>query len=242
MPSPEVDKLGRRLFRIDKHIFTGGTQADFIEHVFKRPALRSKIRLFLNSSGDMVGYCGMHTFEREVRGRRVLVIRGETGLLPEYRGRGAAYSFGMVYAFWEKICHPSTSVYFLGTLVHTSSYHLFYKYFPIMYPHPVKGFPEPERALAIELINSFPEPPVTASNPLIREACWRTIETEQERQLNLESHRPDVRLFVELNPGYPMGHGLVIIAPISFRNIVAALLRRFREVLLAGLGMRVPRL
>lgn len=183
----------------------------------------------------------MHTYARAVRGRPALVLRGETGLLPDYRGRGASYGFGMAYAFMEKLRHPFTPVYYLGTLVHPSSYHLFYKYFPTVYPLPAKTFPTRQRALAIELIESFPDLPVAPSDLLVRDVGWITVETSQGRKLILESHRPDVQLFVTRNPGYPQGHGMVVVAPISFGNIVAAIFRRLREVLLALLRIKSPR-
>lgn len=242
LSASEIDALAERLFRVHSSIFRGIAQAEFIGHVLRPPALRSKIRLFESPEGEIAGYCAMHTYARPVRGRPALVLRGETGLLPDYRGRGASYGFGMAYAFKEKLRHPFTAVYYLGTLVHPSSYHLFYKYFPTVYPHPAKGFPARQRALAVELIESFPDAPVAPSDPLVRDVGWITVETPQERKLILESHRPDLRLFVARNPGYPSGHGLVVSAPISFGNIVAAIYSRLREVILARLRIKSPRL
>ncbi len=234
-------ELGKFLYTIHSRIFSGVSEQHFIERVLAPPALRTAVRLFMGPGGSVIGYCAMHTYERRADGRHVLALRGEAGLLPEYRGRGATYGFGMMYALREKLAHPFTPVWYLGTLVHTSSYHLFCKYFPRIYPHPEKGFPEPYKSIAVELISSYADPPA-GDDPLVRDVGWITIETPAERELKLDRGRNDVRFFVERNPGYPQGHGLVVIAPISLSNILAAIAARIGELALSALHLKRPRL
>jgi hypothetical protein len=131
----------------------------------------------------------------QLHGRDVIVLRAEAGLLPEYRGRGATYGFGIVRAMIEKLSHPLTPVYYLGTLVHTSSYHLFCKYFRQVYPHPNIEMPTDAREIAHQLIESFPDPAVNPADPFVRNVGWVTIETPQEKHLNEQVDPPDVQFF-----------------------------------------------
>ena len=162
--------------------------------------------------------------------------------MPEYRGRGATYGFGIVRAFIENLSHPFTPVYYLGTLVHTSSYHLFCKYFPRVYPHPDIEPPTDIQEVARQLIETFPDPAVLPADPFVRNVGWVTIETPQEKHLNEQVGPPDVQFFKSRNPGFSRGHGLVVLIPITWRNLTGALLSRFYERALITFGLHKPQL
>lgn len=226
----ELEALGERLFSIHQQIFSGVTEEEFRKHVLEPSAEHTAVQMYLGPDGAVVGYCAVHRYRRCIRGCNMIVLRAEAGLRPEYRGRKTILWFGMMRALIEKLRHPLTPVYYLGTLVHTSSYHLFFKYFPRIYPHPDHGIPDQLRALALDLADSFPDPAVDAADPLVRDVGWITIETAQEKALGFRSDLPDVRYFKHRNPGFPKGHGLVILVPITFGNVVAAILCRLSEL------------
>ncbi|MEW9921962.1 hypothetical protein AB2B41_20340 [Marimonas sp. MJW-29] len=137
----------------------------------------------------------------------------------------------MIRSIAEKLRHPFTPIYYVGTLVHASSYDLACQNFPQVYPHPDRETPEVIQEVARELINSFPAPPVSEADPFVRDVGWMTIEV---RQQNAPSQRVDnhyVRFFKARNPGYAKGHGLVVIVPITVRNISAGFLSRLGALL-----------
>ena len=136
---PERHALSQRLYCVQQEIFAGVSAEEFHRHVIDPPAEATSIQLYCAPDQSVIGYCAVHRYRRQVHGRNVIGIRAEAGLMPEYRGRGATYGFGIIRALIEKICHPFTPVYYLGTLVHTSSYHLFCKYFSRVFPHPDFG-------------------------------------------------------------------------------------------------------
>jgi len=221
--------LTQALFTVHKRIFTGVPLQDFRRHVVEPPAEKTVIQLYFAANGELVGYCSFHRFRRQVQGRRAIVLRTEAGLVPDYRGRGETYGFGIMQAVVEKLRHPFTPVYYLGTLVHPSSYHLFCKYFPRLFPSPFCKTPPGMQNLARALADSFPDPPVNKSDPLIRAVGWRTIETAQEHALIQRGDRTDVTYFRSRNPGYTAGHGLVVVVPITLFNILGALFARLHE-------------
>jgi hypothetical protein len=232
--------LAKRLYAVHCRIFSGVTYEQFLSHVVEPLAQTTVIQLFLSSSGETIGYCAVHLYQRTVNARDALVLRAEAGLLPEYRGRGATYGFGIRCAMAEKLRHPATPIYYLGTLVHTSSYHLFCKYFPIVFPSFKGDSTAVSRDIALELADSFPDPAVDPGDPLVRDVGWVTIETRTEKELNLRGDRPDVAFFKTRNPGYTKGHGLVVVVPITFRNVMTALFRRFMELVVVKIGRRKP--
>lgn len=238
LPAQDRESLSRQLYKVHKRIFSGISAEEFHRHVVEPPAEATVIQLYLDDDGRIVGYCAFHRFWRRLGGRNTIILRAEAGLLPEYRGRRVTYGFGMIRAFVEKFWHPFTPVYYLGTLVHPSSYHLFCNYFPKVYPHPDFETPAGIQDHARELINSFPDPPVTKTDPFVRDVGWVTIETTQQKWLKKRGDHHDVEFFKERNPGYPKGHGLVVIVPISMSNLSFALLSRLFERVLIALSLR----
>lgn len=229
LSEPERKLLSRQLYDVHKKIFAGISAEHFHLHVIEPPAEAMAIQLFCDADQSVIGYCAVHRYRRQIKGRDVIVLRAEAGLLPAYRGRAATYSFGIIRAAIEKLRHPFTPVYYLGTLVHTSSYHLFCKYFPRVYPHPDYETPQDMQEISRELIESYSDPAVDPDDPFVRDVGWMTIESPQEKVLNEQLDMPDVKFFKARNPGYPKGHGLVVLMPITLRNLTVAFVRRLNE-------------
>jgi hypothetical protein len=228
MSKAERAELMSQLYALNQKIFAGVSLEDFENHVLDPSADSTLIQLFIAADGQIVGYCAAHRFWRQVLGRHVIVLRAEAGLLPEYRGYGATYRFRMIRSIAEKLRHPFTPIYYVGTLVHASSYDLACQNFPQVYPHPDRETPEVIQEVARELINSFPAPPVSEADPFVRDVGWMTIEIRQENAPSQSGDNHYVRFFKARNPGYGKGHGLVVIVPITVRNISAGFLSRLR--------------
>ena len=242
MSEPEIAALSAQLYAVHSLIFDGSTAEGFRAHVVEPAAEDTRIQLFLDDDGAVIGYCALHLFRRKVLGRESLVLRAEAGLCPDYRGRSMTYGIGIARAAEVKLRHPFTPFYYLGTLVHTSSYHLFCKYFPQIFPHHSRDDPPRLRQIAQELIESFDDPAVSEHDPFVRDVGWVTIETNAEKSLNRRGDRSDVRFFKARNPGYPQGHGLVVVVPLTVANTTAALLALVAELGLHAFGRRLPEL
>lgn len=234
LPAPERAELSRQLFDVHRQIFAGPSADAFRNLVVECDD--TVIQLYLGGDGQIIGYCAVHRFRRTVQERAVIVIRAQAGLLPEYRGRSITYGFGMLRALSERLRHPLTPIYFLGCLVHMSSYHLFCKYFVQLFPHPTRKARPGIEDVARELIESFDEPPVSEADPFVRDVGWVTIETPREAALDRRAKQPDVQFFKTRNPGYTVGHGLVVVVPITVGNLARALLFRLYERIVIALG------
>ena len=228
MSTAERAALMGQLYALNQKIFAGVSLEDFENHILDPSADSTLIQLFIAVDGQIVGYCAAHRFWRQVSGRRVIVLRAEAGLLSEYRGHGATYRFRMIRSIAEKLRHPFTPIYYVGTLVHASSYDLACQNFPEVYPHPDRETPQIIQEVARELINSFPAPPVSEADPFVRDVGWMTIEAPHANTVGQSRDNQYVRFVKARNPGYAKGHGLVVIIPITVSSISAAFLSRLR--------------
>ena len=237
MAKSERKQFARELYAVHSRIFSGVSLKDFTSHVVEPQAELTAIQVFFDQSGQLVGYCAFHRFTRELERRRVVVLRAEAGLLPQYRGRAFAHWFGMLGALREKLRHPFARVFYFGTLVHPSSYRFFCKYFPTVFPRRDNERSVAMRELAIALADSFEASPVDAHTPLVRDVGWVTRETLEHPALISEQGQADVHYFETTNPGYVEGHGLVVLVPVTFSNVGYAILKRFSEIIL-GMARR----
>jgi len=102
--------------------------------VLNSPATATRIFLYRNKQKELVGYFGVHRFEKYVEEQPLVVFRAEVGLLPEYRQRDADLSFWLMEATKFKLLHPGKHVYFLYAPVSPSFYAMVARYTYKMYP------------------------------------------------------------------------------------------------------------
>ncbi|WP_141138325.1 hypothetical protein [Boseongicola aestuarii] len=98
LSDPERNALARQLHHVHQKIFAGVSAEEFYRHVIEPPAEATSIQLYFAEDQSLIGYCAVHRYRRQVHGRNAIVLRAEAGLVPEYRGRGATYGFGIVRA------------------------------------------------------------------------------------------------------------------------------------------------
>lgn len=211
----------REVFAVHEQIFAGLDESGFRREVLERDAEWSQLRVYRDSDGRVVGYAAIHRFRRVGAGELVTVFRAEAGLLPEYRTHGVTFYFYLLALLKYRIAHPLRTIFYLGTLVHPSSYVVFARHFETVFPHRRVALDAPTEHLMLELADAFHAPAVDASDPMIRQVGWIT---RVERAYWRRSDDPDVVFFRERNPGYAQGHGLVVLVPITFRNLVLSML------------------
>jgi len=197
---------------------------DFDDYLINSKADESKVALFMDGD-DLVGYCAAHRFMMKLKGKRIAVFRAEAGLLANYRGSNATFSFGFKEALSYKLFHPFQESYYLGTFVHPSIYRLMTKYFPIVYPNYRYETPPHMKQLMLDLVELYKAPAADSENPFIRKVGWITADSDEERRRWQESDHADARFFLTENPGYGEGHGLVTLIPMDMANVTGVFLR-----------------
>lgn len=221
-------ELVRLLFPIHLRVFDGVDEASFIKKVLPPQALWTKIGVFRTPDGEGVGYCALHLFVQRLQLKNYYVFRAETGIVPAFRGQRLALSFFLRQALTHKIRHPLQSPFLLCTLVHPSSYHLIAKHFIQAYPRCASPTPPAAEALMYALADAFGEVRVHSADPSIRKVGWITRDTPEEKACWAASAADDIRFFLEKNPDYEKGLGLVTLVPLTTANLLNALYRLWK--------------
>ena len=207
------------LYKVHCEVFDGVTRDAFAKYVVESKAEQSWINVHRNHAGEIVGYFALHIFERELAGQSSAIFRAEAGTLRAYRGGNTNTRFGLKLFLPYLLRYPKRRIYYLGSLVHPSSYCLFAKLFDVIWPS--TRHPPPPAVLAFmdELANSFGLERVTADNPLTRQVHWITRDSEVERNYWRHCDKPAARFFIEANPGYGEGDGLVTLVRVDTHNL-----------------------
>jgi CRP-like cAMP-binding protein len=207
------------LYQVHCQVFDGVSRDAFGQYVVESKAEQTWINVHRNQAGEIVGYFALHIFERELGGQASAIFRAEAGTLRTYRGGNTNTRFGLRLALPYLLRHPGRRVFYLGSLVHPSSYCLFARLFDVVWPSARHPPPPDVLAFMDELANSFGLERVSADNPLTRQVHWITRDTEVERHYWRLCDKPAARFFIEANPGYGEGDGLVTLVRVDAHNL-----------------------
>ncbi len=211
-----------RLFLLNCRIFAGVEKAKFAQYISRKEARWNKVKIYRNLAGEAVGYCGIHLMDIPETENDYSVIRAETGILREYRGSGETLRFCLSEAFKLKLRHPSQPLFLFCTLVHPSSFHLLQRHFFRIFPRPDQETPPQTATMMQWLADYFDEKRIEGASPMVRDTGWITRDSEEEQAFWADCTQPDVRFFLEQNPAYGKGRGLVTLVPLTLPNLLVA--------------------
>jgi hypothetical protein len=220
------EALARELYTVHAQIFDGLEYEGFRDYVVERPSWRTWVFTKHNAAGNLVGYTAIHAFRMRVGGRPTTVIRLEAGTLPAWRGRDLTMVHGLIRLMGVWLNEPWRPFCIFAALTHPSSYTHLSHYAPLVWPHLTRPhIPADVLARMEEMAAAFQLDRVDPANPLLRKVDWVTLETPEERQRWRNSRRPDTRFYIESNPTYAQGHGLMTYIPVNGLLIARALVR-----------------
>lgn len=237
MSASERATLGAALYAVHQQIFDGVSKASFVKYVVDSRAEHTWIALYRGEAGQIVGYFALHVFERVVGGRPAAVIRGEAGFLEEYRGGNVTARFGLARVLRYAMANPRRTLYYMGSLVHPSSYLQIARLNDQVWPGVGAPPAGDVSALMAELAGSFGLERVgEEASGLVYKVGWCTRESAEARARWQRSENPAVRFFLQANPGYSEGHGLLTLVPLRGAGLVRAVGRYLRTKLRGGRG------
>ena len=109
---------------------------------------------------------------------------------------------------------------------------MFSRYFSEYYPRADTPIPGRIKTFILELAKIFHLEPVDKQDPLVRQVGWITKESAEDRGFWRNHTHPTVNFYVETNPGYVNGNGLLTLVPLTFGNIFMSLTRFMKNKLL----------
>ncbi|TDR82832.1 hypothetical protein [Paludibacterium purpuratum] len=216
----ETHLLVDLLFPVQQRIFGGGDPTQFKQLVLQCRADYSQLQVRFNRLGQPVGYCAVHFFHIEHAGRPTSIMRVQAGLLPEYR-RGNSMTPFILHAMLNyRLRHPLRQVYFFAMLIHPSSYLLCDKYARHLWPRPARPLSPESWHFLQRCLAHFGHKVQQEAGPQAVPVGLHTLEREADRAFWKGSDKPAVRFFLQHNPGYTDGQGLVTLAPLSLSNLL----------------------
>lgn len=215
--------LTDELYAVQAEIFGGVSREEFARYVVDSKAERTCLQLHRDEGGRLVGYLALHLYERVVSGRLSAVFRAETGVLRAFRGQRAGGMLVVREALRYRARHLLRPMYMLSSLVHPSSYALLARFYDQTWPQPMRQTPAEVEALAAQMADEFGLRAVREDRPLVRKVGWRTRDTRADRVYWNTHTSPYVRHFLQLNPGYGEGDGLLTLLVGSNTAVLRAL-------------------
>lgn len=212
------------LYAVQCVIFDGVSRDDFARYVVRSPAARTRIEVY-RAGPDVVGYAAMHMFDCEVAGRRSTVVRCEVGLLREYRGQTRFARFFIRETLGLLLRAPGRPIFGLSCATSPGTYRTLARHAHEVWPHWSRETPPSLVALMDELAAKFHLHPVDADRPGVYHVGWQTRESEAEVLRWRTSPNLASRFYLERNPGYGEGHGLLVLVPMSPGDFVGSVAR-----------------
>lgn len=201
--------LAEQLYAVHEQVFEHPGREVFARTVLWAPAAeRTRVGVHLHQ-GRVAGYSATHIYRMDVRGVPSLVMRGESGLLPEARG-GA--TMGWLWA--RELARALASlrpVFYFGCHVHPSAYVALSRRLPGLEPTPRS----PGDGLDDELADAFGLERHPA-HPHLRNVGWVAREVVRSSTCKL------ARFYAEKNPLAGDGYGLPVAARVTPGSLARA--------------------
>ncbi len=206
------------LYAVHSDVFAGVSLEKFSAYVVNSAASRTEIQTFHAPNGDLAGYIAIHFFDRTFDGRECVVVRAEAGMLRSYRGANMAGPF-MARQLVLNALRDNRETWFMGSLVHPSSFCGLTRHASTFWPNPELSTPPEVLRFMIQLAEDFHLEPVDSARPLVRDVGWVTRDTPSEQAYWRRSTHPLAQFFVEQNPNFHLGNGLVTLVAIGRQDL-----------------------
>ena len=125
--------------------------------------------------------------------------------------------------------HPTRPILYLGMLLHPTSYLFFTKYGGDIWPNYKRTMPPEISTLLADLSTTFGLTATQPENPFAVYVGVSTQETEEEGLYWRTCDKPYARFFVQSNPHYSAGYGLLTLMPFSTGAFLRSLARFVRD-------------
>jgi len=216
--------------------FDGISPQDYLARYFMADtAFERKLRIFY-SNGQIIGYC-LLTFSRViVDGKSLVCIGASAGFYPEFRhaGQTADYSIREAMKYWAM--HPWQRVYYADTMLSPAMYRATAKKVGIVYPHASRDKKENTTPKEVEHLVSHLKSisglkkvlseKKKSNHPHLLTVGRRSNYSEAEIDGFKKSEKPEIRFFCEANPKFYQGYALVVVIPVSFKQLLAMIVKR----------------
>lgn len=220
MSDNQKNEFSDKLYLLTCEIFDGGSKEDFEEMVSKCNSDNSKYLIFKNKKNEWVGYIGIHRFIKQIDNKNVVVFRLQIGLKPEYRRKNASFSFAIKEILKYKIFHPTSEVFCFVSIINPSMYSIAFKNVFTIYPSLNKKTPVHIKNIVEQCSSHFGFIQKKGDSFWSRTIGWYPIYSDYENDFWKKSKNKRIKFYMELNPSFRMGKGLLTLVPFTFWGLI----------------------
>ena len=218
MSNTDKNHLTDRLFTIHKEIFEGVSKEQFRKYVIEPDSRLTRIRVYKDREGNEVGYLSFQVFETGKRRRDPLVVRTEVGFLPNFRRYNITLPTLIKDAVKYQLSTLGRKAYFLATPVHPTPYRLGLAQLPEVWPRPDQPTPESIQAVFNQLTNALKIQKSETGSRFTCKVGWKVKESQVLKDRIMSRKDPVTRFYLEHNPDYTEGNGLLMLVPLTFQT------------------------
>ncbi|MEM7038175.1 MAG: hypothetical protein AAF570_14420 [Bacteroidota bacterium] len=225
----QLHALTDELYAIHARIFDNVDKAAFRKYVIEPPTYKTKIFRILNTSQDLVGYITFQVFSVKINGKENRIYRTEVGMLPAYRGN----NLSLRTLFWESLKEFVRSgfkkSYFVATPVHPNAYCSAARQMRRLYPRPNQPLTQKSNGNMSKISKALGLQPSFNGSHWSQKVGWIVRNSPEQTQRIKNSDDPYVQFYLENNPGYAEGNGMLMVVPIAVDNGVWAVYNMLRK-------------
>ena len=141
----------------------------------------------------------------------------ESGVEPAFRGRKLFSRFVLANVLWTVLRYPTRPIWFFACFVHPSAYVSCIRHAPELWPRPGEEAPASMTGLMQSVVEAFHMTPT--DRPGVFQVGWITRGAHAPGRVC-----PEAAWYMDRNPGYLDGHGLLTVMPVSLNHLAAAAL------------------
>ncbi len=203
---------------VDKNLFIDRTINQF-----------TKIVLFRNKK-KLVGFCGMRyeLLDKIIKTTTSTMYFGQMFIEKEFRGKSLIKKIGFILAIKYKLMHPRTKLFLWGDAIGYKAYLVLAKNFPETYPSPdCPIIPE------IKKIRDFLGQKYYTCNynkelGIVHKTKNR-IKCSDAQIKSCDIENPLVEYYIKINKHYKRGDGVLVISPVTVKNIIFSIKEYLRN-------------
>lgn len=236
----EASALIKSLYQFHDTVFDGVDEKAFFQAMLNPHSRLNKVKVWKDGSGRIFAYCALHRADLHTGSGLISVFKVEVAVSGGQRGRALAKNFIGLNFLAHFLRRPLRKTYFISAFVHPASYRMAAGSIWKLYPSWRRLTPPSVELLMNELADKL-DYVRNDERPWTRKVGWISKDDNEELHEYWKTHPDaDIRFFLERNPDYRRGNGLLSVMPFTLSNIAmsAAIRQGQRTARLLGLRRR----
>ncbi len=203
----------------------GEEQLSSTEGLQEDLAKRDRLAVFMNA--DQTELAGISTYDvvhERFDGRpAVMIFSGNTWVHPDWRGKNLTTWFGLITFFRVRFRYLFTPIYLFFGSSNYKSYLFLARNLRTYWPRRDRPTPDWESGYIQHLARRVYDAEIDPETLVWQSGAGRAFKQADTEAGKRAETDPDVRFYVETNPGYVQGERLMCLAPMSLTNIVVGM-------------------